>query len=263
MEGIGESQHQYRAVNRRGWAELVQRGCSYSTPVTAAALANAHSALCPPGWIDWAAVRTVLCLASGGGQQGPLAAALGKRVTVADLSPEQLALDRSTAAAHGLELETIELDMQDLSVLHGRGFDVVIQPVSCCYVPDVRQVYREVARVLAPGGLYLVNQWNPTLIQMPEHGDWDGAAYRLVVPQTQRDPVPQTVWTIHGTAHAITTWQYIHPLGDLLGGLLDAGFSLLRFVEAGEPDLGASPGSMNHLAAFAPPLFQILARAPA
>ncbi len=251
----------YREINRRGWAQLVAAGCRYTRRVGPEDLAKAKGAFAPEGWIHWSSIRTVLCLASGGGQQGPLAAALGKRVTVADLSPEQLAQDRRCASELGLELETVELDMQDLSQLHGRNFDLVYQPVSAGYVPDVRRVYREVARVIAPGGCYVVNHWNPVLIQMPEKDEWDGGGYRLVVPQTERRPVPQTSWSIDGKDHAITTWHYLHTLEDLIGGLLDAGFSLQRFAEAAAADLSAAPGSLEHIAAYAPPMFRLLARA--
>jgi SAM-dependent methyltransferase len=252
----------YRTVNRGAWDDLSRNGCQYTVPVGVDDLARARGSLDPHGWIAWEGIRTVLCLASGGGQQGPLAASLGKRVTVVDLSPEQLAKDRRTAADLGLDLDTIEADMQDLAPLHGRGFDLVLQPVSCCYVPDVRQVYREVASVIAPGGFYLVAQWNPTWIQMPETGEWDGAAYRLTTPQTPGIPVPQTRWTIAGRDHAITAWLYIHPLGDLVGGLLDAGFTLLHFRESAAADPTAAPGSLPHLSAWAPPLYRLFARAP-
>ncbi len=42
--------------------------------------------------------------------------------------------------------------MDDLSALPAAGFDIVIQPVSTCYVPDVLAVYREVARVTVAAG---------------------------------------------------------------------------------------------------------------
>ena len=43
----------------------------------------------------------VLCLASGGGQQGPVLAAAGATVTVFDNSPRQLAQDRAVANVKG------------------------------------------------------------------------------------------------------------------------------------------------------------------
>ena len=57
----------------------------------------------------------VLCLASGGGQQGPVLAAAGARVTVFDNSPRQLAQDELVAARDGLAIATVLGDMRDLS----------------------------------------------------------------------------------------------------------------------------------------------------
>ncbi|MFD0514681.1 class I SAM-dependent methyltransferase [Streptomyces aureus] len=58
--------------------------------------------------------KHVLCLASGGGQQGPILAAAGARVTVFDNSPRQLGQDQMVAARDGLELRTVLGDMQGL-----------------------------------------------------------------------------------------------------------------------------------------------------
>jgi 2-polyprenyl-3-methyl-5-hydroxy-6-metoxy-1,4-benzoquinol methylase len=63
----------------------------------------------------------VLCLASGGGQQGPLLAAAGASVTVLDASPRQLEQDRAVAARDGLVIRTVEGDMADLSMLPPRA----------------------------------------------------------------------------------------------------------------------------------------------
>ena len=48
--------------------------------------------------------RRVLCLAAGGGRHGPLLAAAGADVTVVDLSPAMLEVDRRVAASRGLTL---------------------------------------------------------------------------------------------------------------------------------------------------------------
>ena len=40
-----------------------------------------------------------------------------------------------------------------LAVLAAGEFEIVIHPVSTCYLPDVAAVYREVARITAPAGL--------------------------------------------------------------------------------------------------------------
>lgn len=75
--------------------------------------------------------------------------------------PEQLQRDREVAQHYCFDIECLEGDMLDLSALYGREFDLVYQPVSALYVPDVPLLYREVFRVPKPGGLYWIEHWNP------------------------------------------------------------------------------------------------------
>lgn len=250
----------YCAANRRAWDELACRGYPSTVPYGAPRLARARELLDPGGWITWNEIRTVLCLGAGGGQQVPLVASLGCRVTAVDLSPEQVDRDRVVCEQFGFDVELIEGDMLDLAALHGRGFDLVYQALSAYYLPDVRALYAEVASVLRPGGYYRVEHANPVTLQLPEFDAWDGSGYRLVRPQTARDPID---WPLpeSGPAESIVACRhYLHSLDDLIGGLGYAGFVVLRFAERAAADLGAAPGTYAHLAAYVPPFFTILAR---
>src|SRR5688572_27170562 len=105
------------------------------------------------GWLGRnVAGKRVLCLAAGGGWHGPLFASVGAVVTVVDISPEMLRRDEEVAAQRGLKLRTVQASMDDLAVFGESQFDLVVQPVSTCYVPDINRAYREVARVTASGG---------------------------------------------------------------------------------------------------------------
>src|SRR5262249_13172631 len=117
----------------------------------------------PRAWFPPLAGLDVLCLASGGGQQGPVLAAAGARVTVFDNSPAQLARDREVAARDGLAIATVEGDMRDLSAFPDAEFGLVFRPCSNCFVPEVRPVWREAFRVLRPGGVLLAGFANPVL----------------------------------------------------------------------------------------------------
>ena len=184
-------------------------------------------------------------------------ASLGYSVTVVDLSAKQLELDRRTAEAHGMHIEFIEGDMLDLSDLHGRDFDLVYQPVSACYVPDVATLYREVGRVLRPDGWYDVEHWNPVHVQLAGYGTWDGAGYVLERPQTLGVPVP---WIPSGDDHGPECWHFVHRLSDLIGAMCAAGFRIERFAERTHGNETSAPGTLEHIASFAPPFFRVLAR---
>ncbi|WP_074364758.1 hypothetical protein [Clostridium sp. N3C] len=51
--------------------------------------------------------KKVLCLASGGGQQGTIMTALGAKVTVFDNSFKQLEKDQFVAKSDGLTIKTV------------------------------------------------------------------------------------------------------------------------------------------------------------
>ena len=250
----------YRDVNSRSWAHLVAEGEESTIPYGPAEFAYAYDWLDPESWLPWEEIRTVLCLAAGGGQQGPLFASLGLDVTVFDLSAAQLDTDRQIAESQGLALKCIEGDMLDLSELHGRDYDLVYQPISTLYVPNVRRLYREVAQVLRPRGYYWSEHWNPVQMQLADERPWDGEAYRVAYPQGTGEPL---AWVLDGDPEApdaVVSWNYIHSLDTLVGGLCSAGFVILRFGERDSGDPDAEPGSDDHLGAYLPTFFSMLAR---
>src|SRR5690606_6335963 len=65
----------------------------------------------------------------------------------------------------GLSIRLIQASMDRLEMLPDRGFDIVVHPVSTCYLPDVAPVFREVARILCPGGIYISQHKSPTSLQ--------------------------------------------------------------------------------------------------
>jgi SAM-dependent methyltransferase len=250
----------YKQASRRTWSWLARNGCDSSQPYGPREFADAFRWLDERNWINWNRVHSVLCLACGGGQQAPLFASLGCQVTVADISPEQLRIDREVADRHGLSIECVETDMMDLSALRGRNFDLVYQAVSACYIPDVRHLYREVFGVLGAGGQYRVEHWNPAHLQLSESCAWDGEAYRIAQPQTTAGPLPWVPQSGENGKAEVTCFHYLHPLDHLIGGLCDSGFAILRFAESGEANLSAEPGTYSHLAAYLPSFYTILAR---
>jgi SAM-dependent methyltransferase len=214
----------------------------------------------PDGWLPWREIRKVLCLAAGGGQQGPAFAALGCDVTVVDLSPGQLAIDRQVGKECGLTIRCIEGDMSVIPVPLGSRFDLVYHPISSCYVSDVDKVYRRVHELLRPGGWYRAEHWNPVHMRLWANALGDPTGYRLDICGAPEDPLVTTVSTGPAGEGLLESWTFPHSLSDLIGGLCDAGFFIRRLAEdcGGDPD--APIGSAERLAAFVPPFFRLLAR---
>ena len=250
-----------REHNARAWDRLAAHGAALARPAVDAAFTD------PRGWLGggaagrpWLPERLdgleVLCLAAGGGKHGPLYAAAGARVTVVDLSPAMLALDRQVARERKIDLEIVQGSMDDLGMLAAGRFDLVIHPVSTCYLPDVGRVFREVARVTRPGGLYVSQHKAPTSLQA---GLAPGAAgrYELIHPLGRTAPLPAEP---PSRLREAGTQEFVHSLSALLGGICAAGFAIEDFCEPDHRQPGATAGSFAHRAEFLPPYLRILAR---
>jgi SAM-dependent methyltransferase len=172
----------------------------------------------------------VLCLASGGGQQGPVLAAAGAAVTVFDNSPRQLGRDEEVAIREGLAIRTVLGDMRDLSVFADASFDLVFNPVSNVFCPDLAPVWRESLRILRPGGILMAGFMNPDVFifdaaPLEERGE---LIVRHQLPFSTLD-LPDTERLIsYGTGPI----EYSHSLTDQIGGQLIAGFTLTHLIEA-------------------------------
>jgi SAM-dependent methyltransferase len=208
------------------------------------------------GWLGASiAGKRVLCLAGGGGRQGALYAAAGAAVTVVDISAEMLALDRQVAAERGLSVRTVEASMDDLSALPPAGFDIVVQPVSTCYVPDILVVYRQVARVVAAGGLYISQHKQPASLQMSVEPT--GQGYEIVEPYYRHGPLAPVVGSSHREAG---TLEFLHRWEELLGGMCRAGFAIEDVIEPLHADKAAPLGSFAHRSRYVAPYVRIKAR---
>ena len=146
--------------------------------------------------------------------------------------------------------------MDNLSMLPNAGFDVVIQPVSTCYVPDIAAVYREVARVTAPGGLYISQHKQPVTLQAESLPA--GRGYLLSEPYYRSGPLPAV---IDGCLHREAgTVEFLHRWQELIGGMCRAGFVIEDLVEPKHGDPTAEPGTFKHRSAFVPPFVTFKAR---
>jgi SAM-dependent methyltransferase len=172
----------------------------------------------------------VLCLASGGGQQGPLLAAAGAQVVVFDNSARQLGQDRLVAERDGLDIETIQGDMADLSCFGDEGFDLVFHPCSNCFSETIRPVWCECFRVLRPGGTLLAGFANPLLFCFDREKEAHGVL-------ELKYPVPYSdVTSLRDDERARLLEPgeplcFGHSLEDQIGGQLEAGFVLTALYE--------------------------------
>lgn len=227
--------------NREAWNRQVDENDRWTIPVTSEEIAQARAGKwsliltptkpVPRDWFpkDLVGVK-ILCLASGGGQQGPILAAAGADVTVYDNSPKQLGQDRFVAERDGLSMKTQQGDMADLGAFDDASFDLIFHPCSNCFAENILPVWGEAFRVLRLGGTLLAGISNPVRFifdeaAQDERGD-------LVV----RHKIPYADLT-HLTPEELEKVKrsqplvFGHTLEDQLGGQLKAGFMLVDLFE--------------------------------
>ncbi len=227
--------------NSRAWDLEVSKGNPWTLPVTPEVIAKAREGVwqllltptrpVPETWFPPMKGAKVLCLASGGGQQGPVLAAAGADVTVLDNSAAQLQQDRLVAAREYLQLCTEKGDMRDLSRFPDGSFDLVFHPVSNCFIDDVLGVWKEAHRVLKNNGVLLAGFINPVYFLF-DQGDWEQGKltvrHRIPYSDLRSLPEPELQAMLFDKDEPLA-WG--HTLEDQICGQLDAGFLLAGFYE--------------------------------
>ena len=249
-------------ANRSAYDRLADSRAPLCRPATEDELANPLATVDAAGWLGQSiAGQRVLCLAAGGGRQSALYAAAGAEVTVVDLSGAMLELDRRVAAERGLSVRLFETSMDRLPMLADGEFDMVVQPVSTCYVPDTGPVFAEVARVTRGGGLYISQHKTPTSLQAATEPATDGR-YRLLHPYYRDAPVPAPK-TASSTASRLRepgAIEFLHRWEELVGGICRAGFAVEDLIEPVHTKPSAPADSFAGRAAYIAPYVRIKAR---
>ena len=223
----------YSEINAQTIDRWIQDGWEWGVPITHQAYLDALAGNwdvvltptkpVPKAWFGDLKGKRGLGLASGGGQQMPIFAALGAVCTVLDYSPAQLESERMVSQREGYDIRIIRADMTKPLPFDDNAFDLIFHPVSNCYVREVRPIFRECFRVLKPGGALL--------------GGYDMGINFLVDEKEERivnslpfDPItdPALMAQLQKNDDGV---QFSHTLEDQVGGQLAAGFQITDLYE--------------------------------
>lgn len=178
----------------------------------------------PKDWLGDLKGKKVLGLASGGGQQMPILSAAGAKCTVLDYSDQQLESERLVAEREGYDIEIVKADMTKPLPFEDGAFDLVIQPVANYYIEELQGMFNEVARVLAPGGAFLMGFDNGINYFFADEKETEVVNIMPFNPLKNPDQMAQLEKDDSGV-------QFSHSLEEEIGGQLKAGLTLTDLYE--------------------------------
>ena len=223
----------YQDINAETIDRWVREGWEWGRPISHETYENAlrgqwdvfltPTKPVPHAWFGELRGKKVLGLASGGGQQMPIFAALGAECTVLDYSPLQIQSEELVARREGYAIRCIRGDMTKPLPFADGEFDLIFHPVSNCYVQEVRPIWRECLRVLKPGGILLAGTDHYVNYIVDENEE-------RIVNSLPFDPLknPEQMAQLQKDDSGV---QFSHSLEEQIGGQLEAGFTLLELYE--------------------------------
>ena len=227
--------------NSAAWDKLAENEIEWSVPVTSEEIERARRGdwevvltplkSVPREWFGDVEGKDVLCLASGGGQQAPILSAAGANVTSFDNSARQLEKDRYVAERENLRIKLEKGDAANLSRFADASFDLIFNPCSNCFMPNLVPVWRECFRVLRRGGSLLAGFNNPIVYIFDTAAEENENVLRV----RHRLPYSDiTSLTDEEKAERIAKnepFEYSHTLDAQIGGQIAAGFLIAGFYE--------------------------------
>ena len=163
--------------------------------------------------------RDVLEIGCGGAQCSVAFALRGARVTALDLSAEQLRFAKALAARHQVEIDFVQHDMGDLAPIPPDSKDIVFSAFALQFVADRTRTFREVRRVLRPGGVFVFSLDHPLFRKV------DRETLELVESYNETGPL------VDDRGEFGQVMIHRDTIAGLHQALVDAGLTMERIIE--------------------------------
>lgn len=159
----------------------------------------------------------------------------GAIVTGVDFSPAAIEAARALSAETGIEAEFVLSDVYEVRAALTGTFDRVFTTWgTIVWLPDIRAWANVVASLLAPGGELYFADIHPVALVFDDETGRDGRP-GWFAPYFQEGPLvleqerdyANPVWRLANTR----THEFIHPVGEMVQALLDAGLTLTMLRE--------------------------------
>ncbi|MFL0410787.1 class I SAM-dependent methyltransferase [Microbacterium paludicola] len=156
----------------------------------------------------------------------------GATVTGVDFSPEALA-----AAARLFERQAADATWVHSDVLEARAavtgdFDLVYTSIgTICWLADLDRWAAQIAGLLRAGGLFYIRDGHPALYSLDENAEGLEIRYRYFPNGQAQQWDEETTYAGDGTLASTRTYEWPHPLSEVVNALIGAGLQILRLDE--------------------------------
>lgn len=176
--------------------------------------------------------KKVAVLGSGDNEAVFALAGMGAEVTSVDISAKQLAYAMERAKALELSIEFLQSDVTDLSALKAGQFDVVYTGGHVAvWVAELQTYYQEAARILQPGGLFLVDEYHPF------RRVWKKIPDRLAVENDYYNRGPYKYFlgddVLYQSAGAYASYEFHWTIADFINAVIQSGCQIREVDEHG------------------------------
>ena len=223
----------YQDINAKTIDKWVSEGWTWGIPIDHETYVKALNGVwdvkltptknVPHEWFGDLKGKKVLGLASGGGQQMPIFAALGAECTLLDYADSQLESDLLMAEKEGYAIDIVKADMSKPLPFADESFDLIFHPVSNVYVKDVRSIWKECYRILKKGGILLAGMDNGINFLFDDEE-------KMLINSLPFDPLVNKE-QMKQLTDSDSGIQFSHTIEEQLGGQLEAGLVLQAIYE--------------------------------
>ncbi|NOZ29532.1 MAG: class I SAM-dependent methyltransferase [Chloroflexi bacterium] len=175
--------------------------------------------------------RRCLDVGCGGGQNSIVLARWGGQVVGLDISGAQLAHARRLARQAGVRVRFIQGDAGRMDGLADRSFDIVISVGALMFVADLDAAIAEVARVLAPHGVFVWSMNHPVDRCLVDPDGEPGYAWTSYWPSRRR-VLGDDVWDFGPEdRRRVPACEFYYTTEDMVETLARHGFVVERLLE--------------------------------
>lgn len=156
----------------------------------------------------------------------------GATVTGVDFSEPALRAAEALANRAGVSATWVQTDVLDASNAVPGDFDVVYTSIgTICWLEDLDRWATQIVALLRSGGTFFIRDGHPALLALDEDAGDLTTRYPYFGDGRAQQWDDESTYAGDGTVAHSRTYEWPHPLSEILGALLRAGLRLVHFDE--------------------------------